>query len=266
MSDTFVAVRGGSDALPPVPSLDSLITPDALADLRELLVRHEARGTLIGISALRTLLLAELVDHIKTIGKDQKRLVDYVAPATSGSGTSQPTTSPPSAGTSGAMGTGGATGAPGTAAASSPAPGVAAARAPSRFVSDIADMLTPVVKMPVEQLRTTVDNQEKAIDKGATGIAELHTAHAVSDARLRVLEENVLRLDAAHRGLSNRVAAMDIELGETEEAVREASEPVIVVVEEGGNTDPGEPGQTTRARPMRQAATNVRKAQARKKK
>jgi hypothetical protein len=262
MSDTFVAVRGGSDPLPPVPSLDSLITPDALADLRELLLRHEARGTLIGISALRTLLLAELVDHIKTIDKDQKRFVDYVVPATSSSSTSQPVTPPPPGNPLGAT-----TGTPGHPAAG------AAARAPSRFVSEIANMLTPIVKIPVEQLHMTVDNQGKAIDKGAAGIAELHTARAVSEARLRALEANVLRLDAAHRGLSNRVAAMDIELGETEaateileEAVREAGEPVIVVVEEGENTDPGEPGRTPRARPMRQAGTNVRKAQARKKK
>jgi hypothetical protein len=264
MSDTRVAVRGGGSGesgestLPPVPSLTSLITPDALADLRELLLRHEARGTLIGISALRTLLLAELIEHVKTIGKDHKRLIDYVVPAT-----------PPPPG---AAATGGATDASGhaTATAASPAHGVAT---PSRFASDIAEMLTPVVKMPVEQLRTTVDNQGKAIDKGAAGIAELHTAHTVSDARLRALEANVLRLDAAHRGLSNRVAAMDIELGETEaateileEAVREAGEPVIVVVEEGENTDPGEPDRTTQARPMRRADTNVRKAQARKKK
>jgi hypothetical protein len=258
MSDTFVAVRGGRDALPPVPSLDSLITPDALADLRELLLRHEARGTLIGISALRTLLLAELVDYVKTIDKDHKRFVDYIVPATSGSGTSQPATPPPSGSPPDA--TSGATDTPDHPAA------VAAARAPSRLVSDIAEWLTPVVKMPVEQLRTTVDNQEKAIDRGAAGIAELHTAHTVSDARLRALEANILRLDAAHRGLSNRVAAMDIELGETEEAVREAGEPVIIVVEEDENTDPGEQGRTPQARPMRQAGMNVRKAQARKKK
>jgi hypothetical protein len=260
MSDTFVAVRGGSAALPPVPSLDSLITPDALADLRELLVRHEARGTLIGISALRTLLLAELVDYVKTIGKDQKRFVDYVVPATSGSGASQPATPPPAGSPPGATSTGGTTGVPGQPAAAAP-PAVR-----SRLVSDIAEMLTPVVKMPVEQLRTTVDNQGKAIDKEAAGIAELHTGHAVSDARLRALEANVLRLDAAHRGLSNRVAAMDIELGETEDAVREAVEPVIVVVEEGDNGETGETGRTPRARPLRQAGTNVRKAQARKKK
>jgi hypothetical protein len=258
MSDTRVAVRGGGSGesgestLPPVPSLTSLITPDALADLRELLLRHEARGTLIGISALRTLLLAELVEHVKTIGKDHKRLIDYVVPAT-----------PPPPGATDASGHA-------TATAASPAHGVAAS---SRFVSDIAETLTRVVKIPVEQLRTTIDNQGKAIDKGAAGIAELHTAHTVSDARLRALEANVLRLDAAHRGLSNRVAAMDIELGETEaateileEAVREAGEPVIVVVEEGENTDPGEPDRTTQARPMRRADTNVRKAQARKKK
>jgi hypothetical protein len=245
--------------------LTSLITVDALTDLRELLQRHDVRGTLIGIAAVETLLLAELVEHVKTICKDQKRLVDYVTPSTPA-----PSGSPP-----GAASPGGATAAAsqGTAAASSPAPGVVAERAPSRFVSDFGEMLTPVVKMPVEQLRATVDSQGKAIDKDAAGITELQAAHTVSDARLRALEANYLRLEAAHRGLSDRVAEMDIELGESEEAtesleeaVREAGSPVIVVVEEGERADPGQPVPKTQARPMRQAATNVRKAQARKKK
>jgi hypothetical protein len=280
MSDTRVAVRsggfgdGGASTLPPVPSLASLITLDALTDLKELLQRHDVRGTLIGISAIETLLLAELVEHVKCIGKDHKRLVDYVTPASGAAPPATPPSGSPS-GDAGPGGTGGATGAPSqvTASASPPPSGVAAGRAPSQFVTDFGEMLTPVVKMPVEQLRTTVDSQGKAIDKGAVGISELQVAHTASDARLRGLETNFYRLEAAHRGLSDRVAEMDFELGESAEAtealgeaVREAGSPVIVVVEEGEEADPGGPVRKTRARPMRQGATNVRKAQARKKK
>lgn len=284
MSDTLVVVggggssQGGTSTPPPLPSLTSLITLDALIDLRELLQRSDVRGTLVGISAIETLLLAELVEHVKIIGKDHKRLVDYVTPATPGSGTTQPAAPPPSGGPSGDASPGGTAGTAGTtdqgaAATPSAAHGVATERASSQFVTDLGDKMAAVVKMPVEQLRTTVDSQGKAIDKGATGIAELQAAHTTSDARLRTLETNFLRLDTAHRGLSDRVAAMDIELGESEEAtealgeaVREAGSPVIVVVEEGDNRDPGEPVRNTQARPMRQAGTPVRKAQARKKK
>ena len=162
-----------------------MITLDALTDLRELLQRHDVRGTLIGISAIRTLLLAELVEHVKGACKDHKRLVDYMTPATPGSGAVPPVAPPPSRPPPGGTspgGTAGMTGATGhaAAAASPPAHGAAAEPAPSQFVADFGDKMTAVVKMPVDQLRTTVDSQGKTIDshgeainKGAAGITEL---------------------------------------------------------------------------------------------
>jgi hypothetical protein len=248
--------------------LTALITLDALTDLRELLRRPEGRATLIGISAIDALLLAELVEHVKAIGKDHKRFVDYITPATP---------SPP-AGSSGDASPGGSGSAVGgsdqsTAGASSPAAGAVAEHAPSQFISAFGDILDPVVKIPVERLLTAVDSQAEAIAKGAAGIAELHAAHTASDARVTALEANFLQLEAAHRGLSDHVVEMDVELAETEEAtellgeaVREVGSPVIVVVEEGERANPGEPVRKTQTRSTRRAGTNVRKAQARKKK
>lgn len=276
MSDALVAVGsggssgGGASPPPPVPSLSSLITVDALADLKELLQRQDVRDTLVGISAVEALLSAEQVEHVKAIGTNLKKLVDYFVPGATGGGNPPPAGSPPPSGNTpsdaGPGGNGGMTGTPSHATA-------AAAHAPSHFVSDFGNMLTPVVKMPVDQLRATVDSQGKAIDKGAAGITDLQTAHAASNARLQALEANYQRLDTAHRGLSDRVVEMGFELGESEEAtealgeaVREAGSPVIVVVEEGENRDRDDAVRKTQARPMRQAGTHARKAQPRKKK
>lgn len=281
MSDALVAIggdsgTGGASTLPPLPSLTALIELDALEDLRELLQRHEARGTLIGIAAIKALLLADLVGEVKAIKKDIKKYVDYVVPGASGGGKPLATTPPPGSGVSpGGESASAAVGDPG--ASSSGKSGAAlpahaaAASTLSPFFSDLGEMLKPFVKMPVDQLRATVDGQEKAIEKGAAGITELQVAKSASDARLQVLEAHVQRLDAAHRGLSDRVVEMGFELGESEaatealgEAVREAGSPVIVVVEEGEET--GEPVQKHQARPMQQARRSVRKAQVRKKK
>jgi hypothetical protein len=223
-----------------------LITPEALSDLQELSQSHAARGTITGISAASALLVAELIEHVKTIGTDYKRVADYVAPPAVHGGPA-----PAAVATSG-------TGA----AAAPPAP------TPSRLVVDFGDKMTAAVTTPVEQLRTTVDSHAKAIEKGAAGLAELQTAKTSSDARIQALEAHFLQLDAAHRRLSDRITGMGLEMDESEavtealgEAVREARSPLIVVVEEGEETS-----RTTRARPMRQARTPVRKAQARKKK
>jgi hypothetical protein len=255
-----------------------LIVPAALSGLRELLLHDEVHRTLIGISAVRTLLLAELVEHVKIACKDHRHLVDYITLATPGSG-GAPSVVPslsgtPPGGTS-PGGTAGATGVTGqnAAGAAPPAHGAPTEPAPSQFVTEFGDKMAAVVRMPIEQLRTTVDSHGEAIDKGAAGILELQAAKTASDARAQALEASFLRLDTAHRGLSARVAEMGFEQDEMEEAtaaLREAArevEPLIIaVVEEGGNRGSGEHGRKTQARPMRQAGAPFRKAQARKKK
>lgn len=287
MSDSLIVVGSGSSSAggagtpPPVSSLAALIVPDVLSDLRELLDRHEVRGTLVGISAIKALLLAELVGEVKAIEKNIKKYVDYIVPGAAAGSKHSAATSPIGGSSGQATSPGGAVGtaalpgaaSQGTAGAVAAAQDVAAEHAVSPFISDFGEMLKPFVKMPVEQLHAAVDSQAKAIEKGAAGITELQTAKSASDARIQALEAHVLRLDAAHRGLSDRVVEMGFELGESEaatealgEAVREAGSPVIVVVEEGENRDPDEPVRTTQARPMRQAGNPVRKVQARKKK
>jgi hypothetical protein len=296
MSNTLVPSGSGSSTdgtgtpttLPPPASL---IVPAALSELRNLLLRDEVRHTLIGISAIRTLLLAELLEQVKGACKDHKKLVDYITP---GGDAASP--SPGAAQPAGGLVT-------------QPSAHAATAQpAASRFVVDLADKMASVVKMPIDQLRITVDAQGKtigtqgetietqgktidtqgktidahaktievqgkAIDKGATDITGLQTGKTASDARIQALEVNHQRLAAAHRGLSDRVVEMGFELNETEEvtealseAVLEAGPPVILVVEEGENSDPADPPRKTQARPMRQAGAPVRKAPASRKK
>lgn len=265
MSDALVVLGGGGSSAggastpPPVPSPTAPVVPDVLTDLRAFLQRHEARSTLVGISAIRALLLAELVGEVKAIEKNIKKYVDYNVPCPPAGDKSSAIITP--APKPGVLPGGESPSADPAAHPEASGTRAAAAGTPSPFISDLGEMLKPLVKMPVEQLSATVDSQGKAIEKGATGITELQTAKSANDARLQALEVHYQRLDAAHRGLSDRVIEMAFKLGDPEDAIEALVE---AVVEEGEET--GEPVRTTQARPMRQARGSVRKAQVRKKK